>query len=128
MTQSRGASTWWRYNLLNTEFLQGRFEEVYGKWPEIFPEVARTAQCTVVGDRGTGIFVYEPQRMSRDKLLPLLKKYEVSIVSPHPLDFWTLNEEIVRPVLVDPISEARSEAGPLTSTVTLTHSEESGPL
>jgi hypothetical protein len=128
MRLTKDASKWWRYNLLNTEFLQGRFEEAYEKWRDIYVEVAQNGQCAHDKEGGLGIFAYEPKEMRLDRLMPLLKKYEVSIVSPHTLDFWTLNEEIVRPLLVDPVSEARGEAGPLTSTVALTHAGASGPL
>ena len=128
MRLSKEASTWWRYNLMSTEFLQGHFEEVYKKWREIYIEVAQKAPCPIDKERALGIFVYEPKEMKQDRLLPLFKKYEVSIVSPHTLNFWTLSEEVVRPLLVDPVSEARNEAGPLTSTVALTHAEASGPL
>jgi hypothetical protein len=128
MRLSKETSAWWRYNLLNTEFLQGRFEEAYEKWRDIYVEVAQNTHCALDKERALGIFIYEPKEMKLDRLLPLFKKYEVSIVSPRTLGFWTLNEEIVRPLLVDPVSEARSEAGPLTSTVALTHAEASGPL
>lgn len=128
MRLSKEASTWWRYNLVNTEFLQGRFEEVYKKWRDIYIEVAQKASCPIDKERALGIFAYEPKEMKQDKLLPLFKKYEVSIVSPYTLKFLTLNEEVIRPLLVDPVSEARNEAGPLTSTVALTHAGASGPL
>jgi hypothetical protein len=128
MRLSKEASSWWRYNLVNTQFLQGRFEDVYKKWRNIYAEVAQSGSRPLDKERALGIFVYEPKEMNHEKLLPLFKKYEVSIVSPHTLNFWTLNEEIVRPLLVDPVSESRCEFGPLTSTVALTHAGASSPL
>jgi len=128
MELSQEAHTWWRYNLLNTKYLQGRFEEAYEKWPDVYFELAKNAQCVADKGRATGIYVFDPKDMKLESLLPLMRKYDVSIVSPHTLDFWTLNEEIVRPLLVDPLSEARSEAGPLTNTVPLSQTEGSGPL
>jgi tetratricopeptide (TPR) repeat protein len=87
MRLSKETSAWWRYNLLNTEFLQGRFEEAYEKWRDIYVEVARNTHCALDKERALGIFIYEPKEMKLDRLLPLFKKYEVSIVSPHTLGF-----------------------------------------
>jgi hypothetical protein len=62
------------------------------------------------------------------KLLPLLQKYNVSIVSLHALPIWNLSEEIVRPLFVDPLSVAGSEYGPLISMIALSPGKESSAV
>lgn len=117
-TLNHDDSPWWRYNEVNADFLEGHYEEVYKRWDSIYANLKRDVSSV---DKGTavGVYLYNPRDLKESKLLPLLQKYNVSIVSPYALAAWNLSEEVVRPLLVDPFSVARSDYGPLISTIAL---------
>jgi hypothetical protein len=118
---------WWRYNQVSTDFLVGHYDEVYKRWNDVYSSLKRDL-ATVDKNVAIGVYLYDPKNLRESKLLPLLRKYNVSIVSPHALPVWNLSEEIVRPLLVDPYSVAGSNSGPLINTVALCPEEESSAV
>jgi hypothetical protein len=123
----RDASRWNRYNHANVNFLLGDFNDAYERWREVYRDLIKAA-TPFERNCALGIFICEPKSLSQSALRPLLKKYEVSIVSPWMLDFWNSDEEVVRPLFVDPIAEACNNAGPIPNTLTISADDVSGPL
>lgn len=121
--QSQTHSHWWHYNLLSINFLLGRFKRVYDNIQKALANVVslqhrRSASATC------RVFLYEPNQLTQEGLSPLLNKYEVSLVSPSALPFWNWTENVICPLLVEPMSER----GPLTGTVLLKGERTEGPL
>ena len=122
--KSETHSHWWDYNLLNIDFLLGRFKRVYENFRHAFASVVKLQRPHHVSVP-CRMFLYEPSHLTKDVISLLLKTYEVSLVSPSALPFWNWTENEICPLLVEPLSE---KGGPLTRTVVLKSNQKEGPL